>query len=217
MLRAIRQRSASDISSDYRGMDDPEIAAIDATMRAQGKSRADLGRLLGLDSAQVSRTFAGRRRLQIHEHRLVADWLGMQASQSLRPTAAVVTMPGMVPLFGWAGASSDDQLTLAEPNMLGTVPMHPSQVHLRKAFAVRVHGDSMAPRYEHGEIVYVAPNQWPSRDQDCLIETKDSFGFIKRFKRRIDAGIVVFQFNPPKELTFDITGVRTLHAIIGRG
>ncbi len=60
----IRQRLRFDVSSDFRGMDDPEIAAIDAALKAQGKSRAELGRLLGLDSAQISRIFANKRRLK---------------------------------------------------------------------------------------------------------------------------------------------------------
>jgi SOS-response transcriptional repressor LexA len=216
VLRAIRQRPYPDILSEWCMTEETDMSAIEAAMKARGYIRADFGRLLGLDSAQTTRTFNGKRKLQLHEYQTVATWLGLEG-QIKKPGASVHPMPGSVPLFGWAAAADEDRFAMAEPNMLGTVPMHPHQINLRNAFAVRVHGDSMAPRYEQGEIVYVSPNQWPARDQDCVIETIDSHGYLKRFRGRKDEKLIVAQFNPAKEIEFLLKNIRAVHAVIGRG
>jgi phage repressor protein C with HTH and peptisase S24 domain len=197
-------------------MIDPEITAIDAAMKLRGLTRAELGRLLGLDSAQVSRMFAGKRRLQRHEARQINDWLGGSPAAGA-VGGAVVPMPGMVPLYGWVGAASENRLTLADQNLRGYVPMHPSQAHVREAFALEVADISMMPRYEPGEIVYLAPNRWPQRGQDCVVVTRDSHGFLKRYVRRDADRIYLSQFNPETELDFEMTEVEAVHAVVGRG
>lgn len=198
-------------------MIDPEVTAIGQAMEAQGKSKADLGRLLGLDSSQITRLFGGKRRLQIHEHQRAMEWLGLSAPPARIQGGAVVAMPGLVPLYGWVGAASESRLTLAEQNLRGYVPMHPNQAHIRDAFALEVNDVSMVPRYEPGEIVYLAPNRWPKRDQDCVVVTTDSEGLLKRFIRREADALRLFQLNPEKELTFDLAKIDAIHTVVGRG
>lgn len=198
-------------------MIDPEITAIDAAMKSQGKKPADLGRLLGLDSSQVSRMFAGRRRLQRHEHQRVMEWLGMAAAPAQIPGAMVVPMPGMVPLYGWVGAASESRLTIADQNLRGYVPMHPNQAHVRDAFALEVADVSMSPRYEPGEIVYLAPHRWPKRDQDCVVVTTSQEGMVKRFIRRDETAVHLFQLNPEREFTVGLDQLEAIHTVVGRG
>lgn len=215
MIRASRQRLRSDILSDSGSMMDPEIAAIDAAMREQGKTKADLGRLLGLDSASVSRIFGGKRRLQLHEAREIQAWLGGSA-RAIEAGGKVMPMPGLVPLYGWVGAATESRLTIAEQNLRGYVPMHPNQQHVRDAFALEVSDISMVPRYEPGEIIYVAPNRWPSRGQDCVVVTVDGAGLLKRFVRRDPELLVLHQLNPDSELRFAIDEVAAIHSVVGR-
>lgn len=198
-------------------MIDPEVTAIGQAMEAQGKSKADLGRLLGLDSSQVTRLFSGKRRLQIHEHQRAMEWLGISAPPARMQGGAIVAMPGLVPLYGWVGAASESRLTLAEQNLRGYVPMHPNQAHIRDAFALEVNDVSMVPRYEPGEIVYLAPNRWPKRDQDCVLVTTDSEGLLKRFIKREDSTLRLFQLNPERELEFAMDKVQAIHTVVGRG
>lgn len=215
MIRPIRQRQIFDVSSDSQVMRDPEIDSIDRLLKDQGKSRADLGRLLGLDSAQVSRLFSGKRRLQIHEAKRVQAWLGAP-EKVVDAGGTVVAMPGMIPLFGWVGAASDSRLTFADQTLRGFVPAHPRQVHIKDAFALEVADISMSPRYEPGEIVYMAPNRWPSREQDCVIVTNNGGGYLKRFIRRDEEKVTVFQLNPEGNMEFPIKDVISIHAVVGR-
>ena len=75
----------------------------------------------------------------------------------------------------------------------------------------------MSPRYEPGEIVYLAPNRWPARGQDCVVVTTEHEGLLKRFVRRQEGSIVLYQFNPEKELSIDEPHLQAIHAVVGRG
>ncbi len=182
-------------------------------MREQGKSQADLGRLLGLDSSQVNRIFKGARRIQLHEMRKIQEWLGQQ----MHPDGGVVVAgPNMVPLYGFVGAASNGRLTLAEQNLRGYVPMHPAQMNVREAFALEVNDISMSPRYEPGEIVYLAPNRWPGRNQDCVVVTVEGQGLLKRFTRRDVATIRLHQLNPDHDIDIPLADVAEIHSVVGR-
>lgn len=193
-----------------------ELRALFERIYGAGKSNADLGRLLGIDGSQVTRIIKGDRQIQRHEWRKIEEWLG-GSLDDLPGDADVSVLPGLVPLYGWAGASTDDRLTFAEQTLIGAVPRHPNQANVRGAFALRISTDSMSPRYEPGEVVYVAPNQWPAREQDCVLVTSEGFGYLKRFVRRAEGQIILHQLNPAKDLPFDVEGVSAVHAVVGRG
>lgn len=192
-----------------------ELRALFDRIRAAGRTNADLGRLLKIDSSQVTRIIRGKRQIQRHEWRAIEEWLGTSLPEGSDDNVAL--MPGLVPLYGWAGAASEDRLTFADQHLLGAVPRHPNQVNLRGAFALKVNDVSMMPRYEPGEVVYVAPNQWPAREQDCVLVTTDGYGFLKRFVRRAEDHLILHQLNPAKDLPFAHADVAAMHAVVGRG
>lgn len=197
-------------------MVDPEVQAIADALKAQGRSQADLGRVLGLDSSQITRLLKGNRRLQRHEWKAAAAFLNLMDPGDQAVGGAIVPMPGLVPLYGWAGASSQERLTLADQCLRGYVPAHPNQAHVRAAFALEVADVSMSPRYEPGEVIYIAPNRWPGRGQDCVVVTRDGGGYLKRFVRRTETEVVVAQLNPAKEISFSLDQVEAVHAVVGR-
>lgn len=195
-------------------VDDPEIRAIRAAMEDQGFRQADAGRILGLDSSQMTRLFNGRRRLQMHEARKLRDWLGLNgAAQEVGGSVAV--MPGLVPLYGWVGAASADRLTLAEEHLLGAVPMHPAQATVREPFALQVQDESMVPRYEPGEIVYLAPNRWPARGKYLVLVTTEGHGYLKQFVSRDENVVTLRQLNPDQEMTVEVPKIASVHAVVG--
>ncbi len=196
---------------------DPDIRSLAQAMDQRGLRRAELGRLLGVDASQVTRIFDGRRRIQRHEWRKIEGWLGQSVTEGVADIDDVAIMPGMVPLYGWAGAASDDRLTLAKQTLLGAVPRHPNQANVLSAFALKVQDDSMVPRYEPGEVIYLAPNQWPGREQDCVLVTREGYGYLKRFRARTGERLKLIQFNPERELEFDVADVAAMHSVVGRG
>lgn len=197
---------------------DSTIVEIDKAMTAQRKIRADLGRLLGLDSSQVTRIFQGKRKLQLNEYTAVMAWLGLSGSAVTESrSGAVVPMPGMVPLYGWSGNPGEARLEIGEQGLRGFVPMHPNQAHIRDAFALEVADITMSPRYEPGEIVYVAPNRWPAEAKDCVVVTTKGDGYLARYVRRQDGRLNLLLLNPREELTLAMADVAKVHAIVGRG
>lgn len=71
-----------------------------------------------------------------------------------------------------------------------------------EAYAVRVIGTSMVPRYEPGEVVYVDPNEPLQREKDAIFVNDAEGEFrasIKRLVRWENHQWYIRQFNPPRE------------------
>ena len=95
----------------------------------------------------------------------------------------------------------------------------PGLVGARKAFAIYATGDSMSPRYEEGEIVFVHPGRPAMPGSDVIIELHGSDGepgqcYIKRLVRRTGTKLIVKQFNPPKEISFPLNQVRSVFRVL---
>jgi len=85
------------------------------------------------------------------------------------------------------------------------------------AFALYVDGDSMEPRYQAGEILYVNPNRPLTKNCFVAVEMGDGRGMIKQFLRRSDEHIVLHQFNPPKDIRIAARDVKQIYRIVGSG
>jgi repressor LexA len=68
------------------------------------------------------------------------------------------------------------------------------------AFAARVHGDSMTPRYHEGDIVIFSPAAHPRDGDDCFIRFDDGTTYFKRvFYESDDVGRAVLRLQPRNE------------------
>ena len=97
----------------------------------------------------------------------------------------------------------------------------PSQLaDVADAYAVRVVGESMEPRYFPGEIVYCHPNM-PLRKGDFVVAQISENGnegslqgFVKRLVSIDDTKLVLAQYNPPKEMKFPRNRVHSVHKVV---
>jgi SOS-response transcriptional repressor LexA len=70
----------------------------------------------------------------------------------------------------------------------------------RDAFAARVHGDSMTPKYREGDIVIFSPAAGPRDGDDCFVRFADGQTTFKRvFFETGDAGKPVVRLQPRNE------------------
>ena len=122
----------------------------------------------------------------------------------------------MVPVYGYAAASLDSNLNLANGEIVDWVIRHPSLNGIRDAFAIYVFSDSMEPRYYPGELVYIHPGRPPEHNKDCVIELKSGDAYLKRYMGQNDAEVTVMQYNPQKKMTFDKADIQALYAVVGR-
>ena len=73
-------------------------------------------------------------------------------------------------------------------------------VHDRDAFAARVHGDSMTPKYRQGDIVIFSPSLPPRDGDDCFVRFADGHTTFKRvFFETAEEGKSVLRLQPRNE------------------
>src|SRR5215212_233702 len=73
-------------------------------------------------------------------------------------------------------------------------------VHDRDAFAARVHGDSMTPKYGQGDIVVFSPAATPKNGDDCFVRFADGQTTFKRvFFESDEKGVSVLRLQPRNE------------------
>ncbi|MBU1741294.1 MAG: helix-turn-helix domain-containing protein [Proteobacteria bacterium] len=73
----------------------------------------------------------------------------------------------------------------------------PAQVGDQNAFFVRVHGDSMAPAIEDGDLALVEPGQSPQNGKVCFATFAGETGdrLVKRYRRKPDGAIHLISDN----------------------
>ena len=73
-------------------------------------------------------------------------------------------------------------------------------VHDTDAFAARVHGDSMQPKYAEGDIVIFSPVLSPKDGDDCFVRFEDGHTTFKRiFFEQGEGGTPVIRLQPRNE------------------
>lgn len=126
-----------------------------------------------------------------------------------------------VPILGFAvgGKSGEFQMN---GETVDRAPRPSALLRTKNAYAVYVFNDSMSPRFDPGDLLYVNPDKPPHIGDDVLIELRpkndEAFGdaFIKRLVRRSGSTVICEQFNPPKQVTFKAADIKTFHRIVPR-
>ena len=130
----------------------------------------------------------------------------------------------LIPVYGQAVAGINGEFAF-DGKKLFEVPCPPQLLNLDNAYGVEVAGDTMSPRYEDGEIVYVNTLRRVKKGDyvvaQIMMKEEDSFPtvFIKRFIRHNEKELVLTQLNPAKELVFPHQHVVSVHyiALAGEG
>lgn len=138
--------------------------------------------------------------------------------QPTKPDAAPIkSATRTIPLYGPDTAQGGgDGRFLFTGEIIAELPCPPQLEGVKNPYAVRVSSHSMAPRYRHGEVVYVNPSKSPRPGDDVVFQAEingEFVGFIKELVREDEKTIVLLQHNPKKKLTFKKIVKRALHFI----
>ncbi|AXH76945.1 MAG: putative transcriptional regulator [Caudoviricetes sp.] len=122
-----------------------------------------------------------------------------------------------IPVYGQAVGGIDGEFIM-NGTILFEVLAPPQIAKIAGAYGVLISGDSMFPRYEDGEIAFIDPRRRIKKGdyvvaQIQVDENEVPHAFVKRFVRHNAEELVLSQFNPPKELTFDHESVVSVHFI----
>lgn len=104
--------------------------------------------------------------------------------------------------------------------VISYVPRPHGLKHARGIFAVHILSESMAPRFEPGEMVYASSMMAPVPGDDIIIELHPEPGgaempaYIKRLVRRTADTLVCRQFNPDQEVAFKLADIARIHRVM---
>lgn len=123
------------------------------------------------------------------------------------PSTSIAAMPMDVPVLGSAQGGVDGFIEMGgEP--VDRVRRAPGIASNRNVFALYINGDSMEPRFQSGELIYVNPNRQPRVGDYVVVEFKPLLphdpwrALVKRLVRRTATRLVLSQCNPACEMEF---------------
>lgn len=123
----------------------------------------------------------------------------------------------LIPVYGPAGAGSDERVFHAEGNIIGWDKMPDALIGVKGAFKVLIRGSSMEERYFDGEKAEVHPYKPCIPGKDCVIVSEPEGDIlIKRYLGETATEYKVAQLNPPKTFMIKKSKTRAIYYVIGR-
>ena len=132
---------------------------------------------------------------------------------------AVVSGDGArkIPLYGAAEAGLGfDVSDITEP--IDRIDCPVALADATNPYAVFVAGESMSPRFEPGEIVFVHPGRPIRKGDDVIVQLHaDSrvHAILKRYVSRSDDALTLEQINPARKISHKNEAVKAVHKVIG--
>ncbi len=130
------------------------------------------------------------------------------------------SMPRDVPVRGTAaGAMGTTGAFEFTSDTVDYVRRPPGLANASDIYALYVTGESMEPRYHHGDLIFVSPHK-PISPNDIIViqEANTDNGcpqaFIKLFLRRSGSRIMTRQYNPLSNVTFMVKSGTVMHKVL---
>jgi phage repressor protein C with HTH and peptisase S24 domain len=180
-------------------------------------TEATAGRLLFLSAPPTQ-----SRRIQVAPPRQFPSMRGNTGGSSRIESPMAVerqSMPKDVPVVGIAVGGSEGDFAF-NGAVIDYVRRPPGIAHTKDVYALYVVGMSMSPRFEEGELVYVAPSRSPSIGDYVVVQMKpedagsEPKAFIKRLVRRTADTLHLEQFNPAGMVKLPTAEVASIHRVI---
>lgn len=223
---------------------------LKAARSAAGLKQREVADRLGVEQPTVQRWEAGKREPDNATLRRLAEIFGVKVSDLLGEssppipvsTALPAPMPAVppgqwardVPVVGGGLAAplhvsvkgqglEIEQTSLdfgADPDF---APRPPSFATNRTIYCVYVWGDSMMPRFDAGDRLYVDPRRPANVGEDVVVQLRADpnsddlqvvVALIKKLVRRNGSTIELEQYNPATRLTIDLARVTSIHRIV---
>lgn len=121
-----------------------------------------------------------------------------------------------LPILGRAQAGPGGALILADGERPVDWFFRPAELEgVEGAFAIYAVGDSMAPRYNEGDLLLIHPALPPRKGRSVVVVKISDEALIKDFVRWNETEIVLRQHNPPAEIVLPREQIRAVYRVVG--
>lgn len=125
-------------------------------------------------------------------------------------------MPQDVPVWGSAAGSQEGAFVMNVGEAIDYVRRPPGLVGKRDVFGIYVQGESMEPKFEAGELLYMDPHR-PPRIRDyvvvvCQVDGVEQEAYVGRLSFRQGSHVALEKFNP--STTLELKNVKQVLRVI---
>lgn len=202
----------------------------------QGLSQSELARRLGIKPQSIQQLESGAIRSPRYLHKLAeilrVDWRELVdeadreaaepsqvAPESVTPLPGFATMSRDLPVMGTAAGGNNGDFS--QNGTIADYVRRPAVLDgVKNAFAIYLVGDSMSPRFEHGDLIIVHPGRPIVSGCDVLIELHAVDGevghcMVKTYLRKANGSYILRQYNPPRDdIAVPIKRVKYIYRIL---
>ncbi len=128
-----------------------------------------------------------------------------------------VDMAKDILVMGTAAGSSGEGAFQLDPGHIDVVRRPPGISGAQDIYALYVVGDSMEPKYDEGELVFVSERRPVRIGDHVVVQVENGDGgrsYIKKLLKRTAATLVLQQYNPGRELKIPMKNVRAIHRVL---
>jgi phage repressor protein C with HTH and peptisase S24 domain len=210
--------------------------AIKTARKRRGLVQRNIAEALGLEVAAVGMWESGKNSPSFDNLRRTAALLKVDPSalsegdlvflddqdladaEIITDLAPLPTGPMDVELLGVSYGGDDGDFSF-NGEVQGFVRRPPGIASLKNVFALHVLSDSMVPRYDPGEVIYCGGRE-PVPGDHIVVEMfpaedgQTGKAFIKKLIQRTGKEIVVEQYNPNKQFSYDRYAIKRLWRVI---
>lgn len=127
-------------------------------------------------------------------------------------------MPQDIPVLGTAAGGDSGAFQLQSGNPIDHVRRPPGVASAVDVYAIYIVGDSMTPRFDEGELIYVSGKR-PARPGDYVVvqteaEDGEVSAWCKKLVRKSGSAITLEQFNPPRTFDIPVRQARAVHRVL---
>lgn len=188
------------------------VSGLEALANAIGVDRAEIERVKGLLEEGVSESWLSDGSQPLP----TSGQTGKVVVFSRRQDADPAPAEDLAPVYGAVFAGRPDAIAFTPDQPEDWRPLHPNQRGYRDPFYLQVHGDSVSPRFEHGELAPAVRGVWPQRGKLCIVETHEGAMLLKYFERRDAESVWLKELQPePREFPVHLAEIRAVHAVVG--
>lgn len=231
--------------SDKSDMENPLKNSVEQRLRELDRTPAEATRIGGLERTFIHDILSGRKKSVRGRNvdRLAKgldatiDWVwNAQSDTDDEPTTPPAPSPNAsfpprferfpqgetVPLLGQSVTGPNGRFVL-NGSEIGRLFRPPNLLGVEGAYAVKVYGTSMEPRFKAGEAVWINPHEPVRAGDDVVVQIlgqddETPHTYIKEFVSQNSKTLRLMQHNPDegeaKDLTFDTPSVFSVHKIV---